>query len=70
MLGESVKYVERYTPDIWQAHLFKNSFFDQIEMLADPDAQAKYNRMIRKRQREYNQEYWWKPGETPLEAVQ
>lgn len=68
--GETVKYVERYTPDIWQAHLFKNAMFDQIEMLADPDAQAKYNRMIRKRQREYNQEYWWKPGEALPEAAQ
>lgn len=70
VLGESVKFVERYTPDIWQAHLFKNAMFDQIEMLADDDAQRKYNRMIRKRQREYNQEYWWKPGQPLPEAAQ
>ncbi len=70
MLGESVKFVERYTPDIWQTHLFKNAMFDQIEMLADDDAQRKYNRMIRKRQREYNQEYWWKPGQPLPEAAQ
>lgn len=70
ILGESVKYVERYTPDIWQTHLFKNAMFDQIEMLADPDAQRKYNRMMRKRQRDYQQDYWWKPGEPLPEALQ
>ena len=68
--SETINYVERYTPDIWQAHLIKNAFFDQLELLADPDAQAKYNRMIRKRQREYNQEYWWEPGEPLPEAAQ
>lgn len=70
ILGESVKFVERYTPDIWQTHLFKNAMFDQIEMLADPDAQRKYNRMMRKRQRDYQQDYWWKPGEPLPEALQ
>ena len=70
VLGESVQFVERYTPDIWQAHLFKNALFDQIEMLADPDAQRKYNRIVRKRQKEYSQKYWWKPGEPLPEALQ
>jgi hypothetical protein len=69
ILGESVNFVERYTPDLWQTHLLKNAMFDQIEMLADPDAQRKYNRMMRKRQREYQQDYWWKPGEPLPEAL-
>jgi hypothetical protein len=70
ILGESVRFVERYTPDTWQTHLFKNAFFDQIEMMADPEAQRRYNRMMRKRMREYNQDYWWKPGEPLPEALQ
>jgi hypothetical protein len=69
VLGESARLVERYTPDLWQTHLLKNAMFDQIEMLADPDAQRKYNRMMRKRQREYQQDYWWKPGEPLPEAL-
>jgi len=43
--------------------------FDQYEMMADPDAQLKFRRLIRKREKEYNQEYWWRPGEfTPRRA--
>jgi hypothetical protein len=69
ILGESGKIVERYTPNIWQIALFKQALFDQYEMMADPDAQLKFRRMIRKRESEYNQEYWWRPGEfTPRRA--
>lgn len=68
-LGEAGKIVERYTPNIWQIALFKQALFDQYEMMADPDAQLKFRRMIRKRESEYNQEYWWRPGEfTPRRA--
>jgi hypothetical protein len=70
VLGESARFAERYTPDIWQTHLLKNALFDQIEMLADPHAQKKYNRIVRKRQKDYEQGYWWKPGEPLPEAMQ
>jgi hypothetical protein len=70
VLGESARFAERYTPDIWQTHLLKNALFDQIEMLADEDAQRKYNRIVRKRQKDYEQGYWWKPGEPLPEAIQ
>jgi hypothetical protein len=43
--------------------MFKSSFFDQLEMMADPDAEKKYRRLMRKRAVEYNQDYWWRPGE-------
>jgi len=39
-------------------------------MLADPNAQKKYNRIVRKRQKDYEQGYWWKPGEPLPEAMQ
>ena len=70
VLGESARFAERYTPDIWQTQLLKNALFDQIEMLADEDAQRKYNRIVRKRQKDYEQGYWWKPGEPLPEAIQ
>jgi hypothetical protein len=63
ILGESIDILERYTPSIWQIHMFKSSFFDQLEMMADPDAEKKYRRLMRKRAVEYNQDYWWRPGE-------
>ena len=70
VLGEGVKLVKRYTPDIWQTTLFKNAIFDQIEQMADPEAARRYNRIIRKRRREYNQDYWWKPGQPLPEIVE
>lgn len=62
ILGEAADFTQRYTPDIWQTHLFKNYVFDSIEALADPQAEKKYNRMMRKRKKDYNQEYFFKPG--------
>lgn len=70
VLGEAVNYVNRYTPDIWQTHLFTNALFDQLEILSDPDAQKRFNKIARKRRKEYNQDYWWKPGELTPEAMQ
>lgn len=63
VLGESVKILDRYTPDIWQTYLFSNALFDQLEMLVDPDAQKKYNRQTRKRKKDFGQDYWWAPGD-------
>jgi hypothetical protein len=63
VLGEAVKILDRYTPDIWQTYLFSNALFDQLEMLADPKAGKKFNRQIRKRRQEFDQDYWWRPGD-------
>lgn len=63
VLSESVQFIDRYTPDIWQAHLFKNAIFDQIEIMADPKAQKKFNRIMKKRKKEFKQDYWWKKGQ-------
>jgi len=65
VLGEATKFAKRYTPDIWQTRLLSDSMFDQIELMADPKAQRRFNRVVRKRQKEYNQNYWWKPGDFP-----
>lgn len=62
ILGESVQFIDRYTPDIWQTHLFKNAIFDQIELMADPKAQKKFNKIMKRRKKEFNQDYWWKRG--------
>lgn len=63
ILGEAVKIVDRYTPDIWQTHLFKNALFDQLEIMANPKAQRRFNRIMSKRKKDFNQDYWWKPGQ-------
>lgn len=63
ILKEANQILERYTPSTWQVHLLKQSLFDQLEMMADPDAEKKYRRLMRKEYTEYNRDYWWRPGE-------
>ena len=63
--GETIKYIDRYTPSIWQINLIKSSIFNQMALAADPRMRKKFNRMVRKRKRDYNQDYWWKPGDLP-----
>lgn len=65
---ETVKLLEQYSPSIWQVDLFVQSLFDQMEMAADPNAQKKYRRLMQKRAKEYNQQYWWQPGKGPVRA--
>ena len=70
ILGESAQFLQRYTPDIWQTRLFTDAVFDQLTLMADPRAQKKFNRMMRSRQKEYSQGYWWRKGEILPEAIQ
>lgn len=70
VLGKYVQFLKRYTPDIWQTRLLTDAFFDQIELMADPSAQRRFNRVVKKRQEDYNQGYWWSPGETTPDFLQ
>lgn len=65
VLGESAQYLKRWAPDVWQTRLFTDAVFDQFEMMVNPDAQRRFNRIVRSRQKEYGQGYWWKPGKAP-----
>lgn len=69
ILGEAAQIVDRYTPDIWQTHLFKNALFDQIEVMANPKTPRRFNRIMRKRKKDYKQGYWWEPGSPLPEAL-
>lgn len=69
VLGEGAQLLRRYTPDIWQTQLFKNAVFDQIELLSNPQASRKFNKITRKRATEYDQGYWWRRGELSPEAL-
>lgn len=69
ILGETAQILKRYTPDTWQTRLFTDAFFDQMEILANPQAERRFNRSIRKRQKDFNQGYWWKPGQPTPEAL-
>lgn len=61
--GEAISFTERYTPSLWQIDLLKQAAFDQLEIMADPGAEKRFNRIMRSREQDYGQDYWWKPGE-------
>ena len=63
VLGEGVQIAKRYTPNVWQTVLFTNAIYDQLTLLADPKAQQKFNRIVRRRRKDYDQDYWWRPGD-------
>lgn len=69
-LGEATQAIDRYTPDVWYTYLFSNAMFDQLEMLVDEDAEKRFRKVMNKRRKEYEQDYWWKPGELTPEAMQ
>jgi hypothetical protein len=42
--------------------LLQRTVFDRLQRIADPDAQAAFNREIQRRQKDFGQKYWWPPG--------
>ena len=70
VLGEASQFVKRYTPDVWQTRLFTDALLDNMTMLADPKHKARLRRQMRRRQKEYDQGYWWKKGEILPEFAQ
>lgn len=69
ILGESAQLFGQYQPKIWQTRLLQDAMVDQLEILADNDAEARFNRAIRRSQEETGQDYWWKPGEMLPDAI-
>lgn len=65
--AKALKVLKSNTPvaNHWALTLaYQRTVLDQLLKLGDPEAQAAFNRAIRQRQRDYGQEYWWRPGET------
>ena len=61
---KAMQFAKRYTPgsSLWYARLaFERAIWDQVQKEVDPEAKQKFQRMVRKRKNEYNQNYWWKP---------
>lgn len=72
--AKAVEYARRYTPgtSIWWARAALSAqVFDRMEELANPNVYRKRRNTVRKRQREFGQDYWWAPGQrTPQRAPQ
>ena len=59
-------FAEDYLPgrSLWYTRLaLERSLFDQLQKQVDPKARSKFRRAIKKRRTEYEQDYWWRPGE-------
>lgn len=63
---ELVKFARGNIPggNIWYLRLaFEREVLDQVQYLADPEANAAFKRQQQFFQREFSQGYWWRPGE-------
>jgi len=65
--SDVVYFLRRYMPggSLWYTRLaWERGVIDELSKLADPDAHKRFGRMVRKRRTEYDQDYWWRPGQT------
>lgn len=64
---EAVNGLRQWVPgsSLWYMRLaWERVVIDQLQHLADPDAHSAFRRRVESRQREYGQEFWWRPGES------
>lgn len=62
--GDIIRASRNYMPgaSLWYTRAaFERLVLEQAEMMADPQAKKKFIRLMKKRQTEYNQGYWWEP---------
>ena len=60
-----IQFLRRYTPgsSVWFIRgIYERAILDQLLQMADPQAYKKFKKKMKKRQTEYKQSYWWKPG--------
>lgn len=63
---ELVKFLRGNTPgsNIWYMRLaWERLLFDQMQHVVDPEANKAFKRQQQFWKREFDQEYWWKPGQ-------
>ena len=64
---EAAAFAARYNPlsSMWYTKLaFRRRLADQLQVWADPTAHQRFREMERKNLQEYDQKYWWSPGDT------
>jgi len=63
---ETVEFFGRNMPgaSTWYLRLaIERTILDQLRLMSDPDAYRNFRRIEKRRMREYDQEYWWRPGQ-------
>jgi len=64
---KAVNFVKQYTPgsSLWYLSLgFERIVLDNIQRMIDPKAEKRWRKHQRQKYRDYEQEYWWSPGES------
>lgn len=65
--ADAVNFARRYTPilsSLWYTRLaLERIVFDTLQKWVDPDAIEKMRRTEARFKREYDQKYWWRPGQ-------
>ena len=67
ILSELVDFGGRYAPgaSTWYLRLaIDRTILDQLRLMTDPDAHKRFRRIERNYMRDYDQEYWWRPGDS------
>jgi hypothetical protein len=70
--AEMIKFTQRYAPgsSLWYSRLaMERMLFDQLTLMADPNAKSKMRRVETKYKNEFGQRYWWAPGDTEPERA-
>lgn len=66
-VGEAIRFAGSNVPFLssaWYARLgFERLVLDQLRLAADETSQRQMDRAVAQRQSEYNQGYWWRPGQ-------
>jgi len=69
---ETVDFFGRNLPGVstWYLRLvIERSILDRLRLMADPKAEQRFKRLERRFIKEYDQEYWWRPGEAVPERA-
>ena len=64
---DAVNYLRKYMPgkNIWYLRLaLQRMIFDQLANEIDPAVERKRRALEKSMDKEYKQDYWWKPGTT------
>lgn len=65
-MRDSVNYVHDYMPgrSTWWARLaMDRMIFDSLREMANDGANQSFRRIMQRARKDYDQEYWWRPGE-------
>lgn len=65
--AQMIRTAKDYTPfyRVWYARVaFERLFWDQIQKAGDPEAHQSFRRIMQAARKNYDQDFWWRPGET------